>query len=274
MACSQTIQRILFSLFFVAGLFTGSPARGACYFGECDPSSQGADDYTPPGAEATRPPSTGERASRRRMPEIVEREPTRSGPRQQEQTDPEPGPRAYPLRQAGRPEASPPAAYPPPEESTPRRQQASNFAEELTDFGVPAQDWLQDDLGSPTPTSIPGGRLLTTEVVAEALAAREVFALIDTWNDRRHPTIPTAIRLPYAGQPGEFQDEVDEELLADLSQITRRQSDHPLVFFCAGAECWESYNAALRAIGLGFKKVYWYRGGMAAWNEAGFPVAE
>ena len=48
--------------------------------------------------------------------------------------------------------------------------------------------------------------------------------------------------------------------------------DAPMVFFCQGAHCWESYNASLRAIDLGYTNVYWYRGGLSSWQEAGLPV--
>jgi hypothetical protein len=33
-----------------------------------------------------------------------------------------------------------------------------------------------------------------------------------------------------------------------------------------------SYNAALRAINLGYKNVLWYRGGIEAWQRAGLPL--
>jgi rhodanese-related sulfurtransferase len=46
----------------------------------------------------------------------------------------------------------------------------------------------------------------------------------------------------------------------------------PIVFFCEGVGCWESYNAALRAEKMGFTRVYWYRGGLDAWKEAGLPM--
>jgi hypothetical protein len=41
---------------------------------------------------------------------------------------------------------------------------------------------------------------------------------------------------------------------------TNNNPQQPLVFFCACVECWESYNAALRALRLGYREVYWYRG--------------
>lgn len=48
----------------------------------------------------------------------------------------------------------------------------------------------------------------------------------------------------------------------------------PLVFYCHHHHCWLSYNAALRAIKLGYTNVMWYR-----WGERGclfdsFPLEE
>ncbi|MFZ4122564.1 MAG: rhodanese-like domain-containing protein [Caulobacterales bacterium] len=40
----------------------------------------------------------------------------------------------------------------------------------------------------------------------------------------------------------------------------------------AGAACWESYNAVLRAQAAGFTRVYWYRGGLRSWEEAQLPL--
>ena len=41
------------------------------------------------------------------------------------------------------------------------------------------------------------------------------------------------------------------------------------MFYCEGAQCWESYNAALRALDLGYSNVLWYRGGL---RRAGKPT--
>jgi rhodanese-related sulfurtransferase len=35
-----------------------------------------------------------------------------------------------------------------------------------------------------------------------------------------------------------------------------------------------SYNAALRAVNLGYTQVFWYRGGIEAWQLAGLQVAQ
>jgi rhodanese-related sulfurtransferase len=50
--------------------------------------------------------------------------------------------------------------------------------------------------------------------------------------------------------------------------------DAPVVFFCTGWDCWLSRNAALRAVELGYRSVYWYRGGFASWRAAGLPVVQ
>jgi PQQ-dependent catabolism-associated CXXCW motif protein len=46
----------------------------------------------------------------------------------------------------------------------------------------------------------------------------------------------------------------------------------PLVVYCLSWECWLSYNATLTAGDLGYKNLYWYRGGISAWNQARLPV--
>ena len=53
-----------------------------------------------------------------------------------------------------------------------------------------------------------------------------------------------------------------------------RKPGRPLVFFCAGAHCWESYNAVLRADAAQFRNLYWYRGGLASWQAANLPMEQ
>ena len=50
----------------------------------------------------------------------------------------------------------------------------------------------------------------------------------------------------------------------DLSQ--------PLVFYGGDRGGWLSANGALRAVQVGFTRVYWYRGGLPAWTAAGLPT--
>jgi PQQ-dependent catabolism-associated CXXCW motif protein len=57
-----------------------------------------------------------------------------------------------------------------------------------------------------------------------------------------------------------------------LNQVTGGNKDVPLVFYCLNVYCWMSYNAALRAINLGYTRVLWYRGGIEAWQQADLPT--
>ena len=147
-----------------------------------------------------------------------------------------------------------------------------NYADESTDFGVPAKAELEPNVGSPTPTSIPGARVVTTDQMRQA--ANSGVVVIDVLAGPPHPQIPGSLWMPGAGNAGTFDDQIQQQLWNVLSQVTQRNPDRPLAFLCAGSKCWESYNAALRASHLGFKSVLWYRGGLAAWQAAGLPMVE
>lgn len=149
---------------------------------------------------------------------------------------------------------------------------AVNYADELTDWGIRAQTNLKYDVGSKTPITIPGGRRITTQELKD-LGSRAL--VLDVLDERTgHYTIPGAIHLPGAGNygSGHFDDRLQDNFYAALSGLARRYPDRPLVFFCASAQCWESYNAALRAMKMGFQNVLWYRGGLLSWKAANLPV--
>lgn len=147
-----------------------------------------------------------------------------------------------------------------------------NFADELTDFGVPPQPQMQPNVGTETPTSIPGGHVITTAEMSKAAGMGVV--LVDVLERGLHPGIPGALLMPGAGSAGTFDDAVQNKLWTALKQATNMRPDRPIAFLCAGSRCWESYNAALRAEKMGFKMVLWYRGGLAAWQAAGLPMTQ
>lgn len=61
-----------------------------------------------------------------------------------------------------------------------------------------------------------------------------------------------------------------KEVLAQLAD----NYDTPIVIYCFSAECWVSYNAIIHANKLNYTNLYWYRGGIEAWREAGLPIQE
>jgi PQQ-dependent catabolism-associated CXXCW motif protein len=151
------------------------------------------------------------------------------------------------------------------------------FAEENVDFGVKPQLHLQVNVGTPTPLAFP--RNIAETVSTYDLDDLILFApesayplLVDVLNGDHNYTIVDAFYIPYGGQAGTFDDDIQMKLSIDLAKITNGQKDQPLVFFCLGARCWESYNAVLRAHHAGYRNLFWYRGGINAWMEAGLEV--
>jgi PQQ-dependent catabolism-associated CXXCW motif protein len=150
-----------------------------------------------------------------------------------------------------------------------------NPGDERSDFGVDPQATLQRAVGNNTPLTIPHGRVIGTgefeaalhRGTLEGVPFRAIDALLRAEADRKD-TVPGSIYIGNAGAFGTFEDKQQKELKEELANLTNNNLNMPLVFFCAGVKCWESYNAALRAINLGYSKVYWYRGGISSWHEA------
>jgi len=154
---------------------------------------------------------------------------------------------------------------------------AAQAVDEKRDFGVPPSTELRlAGHASPTPLTIPGAQVIATAELRarleEPLETRPL--LFDVLGEDAHLTIPGAIWLPGAGRGSSFEDEVQARLAKLLDFATRGDRRRPLVFFCSGPECWLSYNAALRAVRLGYGEVRWYRGGLEAWRAASAPLAQ
>ncbi len=166
-------------------------------------------------------------------------------------------------------------ASPTPQAGSPAPVQApasGNLADELTDWNISAQAQMQSNVGSRMPLELPGAKRITTQ---ELLQIGSKSLLIDVLNDSdNHVTIPGAVHVPGGGNygSGRFDDRLQRNLSNVLATLTRRNNEHPIVFFCVGAQCWESYNAALRAMQMGYRNVIWYRGGVASWKAANLPL--
>lgn len=191
------------------------------------------------------------------------------------QKPPQPAPAGAP--QAPKPPAAPgrpPAARPaaPPAPATGRDDLDRLMAAERQDFGVPPTTELHaGPMHAPTPASIPGGQVITTKGLLALLAGREVRPLVlDILGGSE--MLPGAVLAVPAAQAGSFDDRTQREFGQFLRQSTQGNLETPLVFYCLSNQCWMSYNAALRAINMGFRNVLWYRGGIEAWKAAGQPV--
>lgn len=87
------------------------------------------------------------------------------------------------------------------------------------------------------------------------------------WRDHPHDTIPGAVWLPGTGyQTLAPQDQT--AFAAALVSLSQRDKARPLIFFCK-RDCWMGWNAAKRAVSLGYTAVAWFPGGVDDWAEDG-----
>ena len=111
-----------------------------------------------------------------------------------------------------------------------------------------------------SPTSVAGA---TTITAAEAKALFDQGVL---FIDVRRNTEWEAGRIPGA---------VHLELKKVYSKKTLSKQikpSEPVVIYCNGPKCMRSSNASKKAVAWGFTKVHYFRGGIPAWQVAGYPV--
>jgi PQQ-dependent catabolism-associated CXXCW motif protein len=77
---------------------------------------------------------------------------------------------------------------------------------------------------------------------------------------------------PALSAPGHFGDRTQQQAAQWLQQVTGGNAQLPIVVFCSDPQCWLSYNASLRVVAAGYSNVYWYRGGLQAWQMAGLQM--
>jgi rhodanese-related sulfurtransferase len=157
------------------------------------------------------------------------------------------------------------------------QQQAGNPLEQMAnwerqDLGVPApKDLHAGEMHASTPNQIPGGQVITSLGLVSLMQSQQTpFLIFDVLGGPQR--LPGAILATPASQPGSFNDGVQQQLGQYLQSVTNGNREIPLIFYCGGLQCWLSYNAALRAINLGYTNVLWYRGGLEAWLQAGLPT--
>lgn len=87
------------------------------------------------------------------------------------------------------------------------------------------------------------------------------------WNEPQHLTIPGAYWLHDTGYD-RLSPQESQRFSDGLAAATADDKSRKLVIFCR-AECWLSWNAAKRAISLGYREVNWFPDGTDGWQTAG-----
>ena len=86
-----------------------------------------------------------------------------------------------------------------------------------------------------------------------------------------HAAIPGAYWFPGAGR-GVLADGIGAWFLRGVARAHREKPNVPIIVYCL-ADCWMSWNAALRLHRAGYRDVRWYADGLDGWREAGLPTA-
>jgi TolB-like protein/class 3 adenylate cyclase len=143
--------------------------------------------------------------------------------------------------------------------------------DETIDSGVPSTGEMRDlaRMNGPTPMKVPGGRTVTTEHVIALLAKEKPLILATT---PATPTIPGTFLVTHAAT-GALNDDWQLRLGRLMQQLTNGDINRPLLVFAFNQNRWHSRNLPLRLISLGYKNVFWYRGGWEAWEASEQPRA-
>ena len=146
------------------------------------------------------------------------------------------------------------------------------YADEDRDWGVPPATQLRTvGYHGPTPTRIPGGKVVSTVDLKAMLEQTPRPYVIDVLGGGVHRTIAGAFWMIGAGA-GDMSRDEEKRFAAAIAGFAGGDKNRPLVFFCVDSECWLSYNASLHAIEAGYTNVHWYRGGTDAWRGAGYAM--
>jgi rhodanese-related sulfurtransferase len=154
----------------------------------------------------------------------------------------------------------------------------AGLVSEQADWGLPSEDATihTDNMASETPVGVPGGHTLTTKQFIRLINSRPPtgMVVIDVGDRDDGKTIPGAILRDDFGIGFSLDDETQGRVAAALDEYSLANRDVPVVVFGFSVASWSARNAAFRAAAAGYRHVYWYRGGLAAWEAAGLRLVE
>jgi PQQ-dependent catabolism-associated CXXCW motif protein len=143
-----------------------------------------------------------------------------------------------------------------------------------------------DNYRSPTPATLRGAKVVGTEE-AEAIWKSGNAVFVDVmphpprppglphgtiWREKPRLNIPGSTWLPDTGY-GALAPVTETYLRTNLDRVSGGDRGKLLVFYCL-RNCWMSWNAAKRALAMGYSNVAWYPDGTDGWDEASLPLKE
>jgi PQQ-dependent catabolism-associated CXXCW motif protein len=149
--------------------------------------------------------------------------------------------------------------------------EAEFYFNEERDEGIkPTSARHTGNMHAATPRQAPGAKTITTRELVELYKnSTPVPINVLDWTEGAF-ALPGTTWIQGMGKAHLSGAELSE-MRSILARVAP-DKNAPLVVYCLSWECWLSYNGTLTANGFGYKNVYWYRGGISAWNQARLPV--
>jgi PQQ-dependent catabolism-associated CXXCW motif protein len=148
------------------------------------------------------------------------------------------------------------------------------------------ESYRLEDYRSPTPATLRGAKVIGTEAAEQIWRSRSA-SFVDVmprpprphnlpegtlWRDKPRANIPGSVWLPDTGY-GELAPSMADYFARGLEKATQGDRARLLVIYCL-ADCWMSWNAAKRALELGYANVAWYPEGTDGWFAALLPLED
>jgi PQQ-dependent catabolism-associated CXXCW motif protein len=139
---------------------------------------------------------------------------------------------------------------------------------------------------APVPATLHGAKVIGTDE-AEAIWRSHVASFVDVlprpprprdlpagtlWRDKPRANIPGSIWLPDTGY-AELASSMAGYFANGLDKASHGDRARMLVLYCL-ADCWMSWNAAKRALALGYSNIAWYPEGTDGWQAALLPLQD
>jgi len=148
----------------------------------------------------------------------------------------------------------------------------------------PTTGYRMERYRAPVPESVPGGETVDTPAVMKAQQSGD-WVLIDVYppkglgpdpldghwiTNESRSSLAGATWLPEVGRGHLEQDAIDY-FQRNLEALTNGDKSRGIVFYCT-SDCWQSWNASVRAISWGYTGIRWYPLGTDGWLEEGGTV--
>jgi rhodanese-related sulfurtransferase len=125
-------------------------------------------------------------------------------------------------------------------------------------------------LAAETPTHLAGATVVDAAKAKSLMDSGATMIDARVANEYAEAHIKGAKNVPYKEKSIKAPNYNPADDSFDLSKLPAKTA--PVIFSCNGPECWKSYKAASAALKVGYKQVYWFRGGIPEWKTKGLPV--